>query len=91
MIHFLGAIRRFQEAHQPNLKVLLVCHSGYGTSVLLKNLLEKNYNVEVIGTSSIYQISDYLSENIELVVSTLDFSFEIKKKVEVPILLFRHF
>ena len=41
VIHFLGAIRRFQEAHQPNLKVLLVCHSGYGTSVLLKNLLEK--------------------------------------------------
>lgn len=91
VIHFLGAIRRFQEAHQPNLKVLLVCHSGYGTSVLLKNLLEKNYNVEVIGTSSIYQISDYLSENIELVVSTLDFSFEIKKKVEVPILFISPF
>lgn len=91
VIHFLGAIRRFQETHQPNLRVLLVCHSGYGTSVLLKNLIEKNYNVEVVGTSSIYQINEYLSEDINLIVSTLDFSFEIKKSVEVPILFISPF
>ncbi|MGG5373293.1 PTS sugar transporter subunit IIA [Enterococcus sp. AZ196] len=91
VIHFLGGIRRFQETHQPNLRVLLVCHSGYGTSVLLKNLIEKNYNVEVIGTSSIYQINDYLSQNIDLIVSTLYFSFEIKKTVEVPILFISPF
>lgn len=91
VIHFLGGIRRFQETHQPDLRVLLVCHSGYGTSVLLKNLIEKNYNVEVIGTSSIYQINEYISENIDLIVSTLDFSFEIKKMVDIPILFISPF
>ena len=56
-IHFLGAIRRHDEENRKNIVVLLVCPSGYGTSVLLKNFMEKNYNVTIVATASIYQIS----------------------------------
>lgn len=91
VIHFLGGIRRYRDNHQPNQRVLMVCHSGYGTSVLLKNIIEKNYNVEVVGTSTIYQISDFSLEDIDLIVSTLDFPFEIKRTVEIPILFISPF
>lgn len=85
-IHFLGAIRRHDEENRKNIVVLLVCPSGYGTSVLLKNFMEKNYNVTIVATASIYQISEYLTNDVAVVISTIKLPFEVKKGIDTPVL-----
>lgn len=86
-IHFLAAIRRNQENLKEQKRILLVCGGGYGTSVLIKDLIEENYNVDIVDNISYFQLLDYNLENIDVVVSTIRLSEDIKNKLKKPVVL----
>lgn len=55
-----------------NKKVVVVCHSGYGTSQLLKTRLERTFsNIEVIDVISSRNIDKVYDYNIDLIISTV--------------------
>lgn len=86
MIHILGAIRRYDEDNEKAIRLLLLCNSGYGTSILLKNLLEANYNAKVLDVLSVYQLSAYDCKEIDLIVTTIKFDFDMIEKNLPPLL-----
>lgn len=86
-IHFLAAIRRRQDEVSRDKRILLVCGGGYGTSGIIKNILEENYNVEIVDTTSIYQVLQYDMKNIDLIVCTININKEIEDKLQKPIVL----
>ena len=86
-IHFLASIRRNEDKLPMNKRILLVCGGGYGTAGIIKNILEENYNVEIIDTTSIYQVLQYDMKNIDLIVCTININKEIEDKLQKPIVL----
>ncbi len=86
-IHFLAAIRRNEDNVIKFKKILLVCGGGYGTSAIVKNILEENYNVSIVESISYYQLLKYDMRNIDLVVSTINIATEIRNKISKPLVL----
>ncbi len=86
VVHFLGAQRRIEETQTTIKRVVLICNSGYGTSILLRNILEANYYIEVVESISLYQLNNFNYENIDVAISTLDLDYELKKTMKVSVL-----
>ena len=83
-IHLGAAVER----NRKQIKTLVVCHSGIGTSQLLSVRLERSFKeIEIIGIVSSTAITLDLLEKAELVVSTIP--LQIDKPVLVICPLFR--
>ncbi|WP_317394912.1 PRD domain-containing protein, partial [Faecalicoccus pleomorphus] len=85
-IHFLGAIQRMKEQNKTTKKALLICNSGYSTSVLLKNILQNNYNLEIIGSVSMYKLKDMDLSNVDILVSTINGSIDVHSDKRIPVI-----
>ncbi|RGD77525.1 PRD domain-containing protein [Faecalicoccus pleomorphus] len=84
--HFLGALQRLEEQNKIIKRALLICNSGYSTSVLLKNILQNNYNLEVLGSVSIYKLKDIDLRNVDILVSTVNSSLDITIDKKIPVI-----
>lgn len=79
-IHFLASIRRFGEASPK--RVLLICGYGYGTSLMLKEALINEFQLEIIAVVPSYYTPSYDNwEEIDCVIST---SNHFKLPVDKP-------
>ncbi|MGF7059458.1 BglG family transcription antiterminator [Brassicibacter mesophilus] len=90
-VHFLASIRRNENKRQDKKRILLICGGGYGTSSLVKNILEQNYEVEIVDNISWLQILDYNLKNIDLIISTTKINKDISIKIDIPMVLITPF
>ncbi|WP_027130843.1 BglG family transcription antiterminator [Gemella cuniculi] len=71
-----------------NKKVVLVCHSGFGTSIFLKKRIEdKLDNLEVVDVISAKDLEEYDLEKIDFIISTVKLGSDIKNVVYVNVML----
>lgn len=91
VVHFLGALRRLDDRKKETKKVVLVCQSGYSTSVLLKKFLESNYFIEVLDIISIYQIYTYNFKGLDFLISSISIDFNITKSLDIPVIFISPF
>lgn len=77
VIYFLASIRRMKSI--PPKKILLVCGHGYGTTTMLKEKLQNEYQIRIVRTLPVYRISTENLEGIDAVISTT------KIPVELPV------
>ena len=71
-LHFLASIERNKDkGNSCDKNILLVCYGGYGTSMLVKNNLEQNYNVKIESVISYFQLSNYDLSGIDYIISTI--------------------
>lgn len=73
-LHFLASIERNTKKTVKN--ILLICSGGYGTSRLVADRMEKEYEVKVIDVISYFELFDMNLENVNIIVSTI----KIKEK-----------
>ncbi|MCP1223996.1 transcription antiterminator [Sebaldella sp. S0638] len=68
-LHFLASIER--NTKKTIKSILLICSGGYGTSRLVANRMEKEYEVKVIDVISYFELFDANLENVDIIVSTI--------------------
>ncbi|MDN5342682.1 MAG: hypothetical protein PWP28_1557 [Oceanotoga sp.] len=80
--HFKAAIQR--NINKKNVRILLVCGLGYGTSKLLEKTILENFKVDIIDTIPNHKLQDALKQykNIDIILSTIN----INTKTEKPII-----
>lgn len=86
VVHFLGAIRRLEESQPQLTQSVLICNSGYGTSVLLRNILEANYHIQVQDSLSLYQLRNYDYDKVDIAITTIELDYQLRKSLPVPVL-----
>lgn len=89
-LHFAAAIERYNKKEEVIAKkVIIVCSSGIGTSLLLKVKLEAHFKnkINIIDTISWYEINEEVLENVDLIISTIDVDIELDKLIYVRSLL----
>ncbi|MBS3991746.1 MAG: PTS sugar transporter subunit IIA [Erysipelothrix sp.] len=71
-LHFKAAINRYHTTHSNQIRVLIVCSQGYGTSRLLEQQLNEVYSVNIVECipSHFLPFYDNLSD-IDLIVTTI--------------------
>ena len=76
-IHIGTAIERARLESKP-IRTLLVCTTGLGTSKLLQYKLEHRFkdDLEILGATELYNICCCNTENIDLIISTVPFSYQ---------------
>lgn len=83
-VYFGGQLRDINERTDSTPDVLLVCSSGIGTSVLLKNQLSQRYpTFNFSQPLSVFQFKNFSLDNVKLVISTI----QLDVKLDIPILL----
>ncbi|MFM1562695.1 PTS sugar transporter subunit IIA, partial [Helcococcus ovis] len=82
-IHLGAAIERAKLNIKP-IRTLLVCTTGIGSSRLLKYKLDSIFSnqLEIVDTTELYNIKNYINENLDLIISTVPFSMDL----DVPII-----
>ena len=68
-LHFLASIERNTKKTVKN--ILLICSGGYGTSRLVADRMEKEYEVKVIDVISYFELFDTNIENVDIIISTI--------------------
>ncbi|MBJ8325299.1 BglG family transcription antiterminator [Streptococcus pacificus] len=70
-LHIMAAIERYSNRHK--LQVLVVCATGYGSAMMLKNRLEKEFSgsIKIADVVSYYEINEERLENIDLIISSI--------------------
>lgn len=73
-LHVLAAIERYQS--EDKTRVLVVCSTGVGSALMLKNRLEKEFarDLEIVDVLSYYEITEDRLEGIDLIVSSVSLS-----------------
>lgn len=73
-LHVLAAIERYQR--EDKVRVLVVCSTGVGSALMLKNRLEKEFerDVEIVDVLSYYEITEDRLEGIDLIISSVSLS-----------------
>lgn len=82
-IHLGAAIERAKLNIKP-IRTLLVCTTGIGSSRLLKYKLDSIFSnqLDIVDTTELYNIKNYINENLDLIISTVPFSMDL----DVPII-----
>ncbi|GAA0179125.1 BglG family transcription antiterminator [Clostridium sediminicola] len=81
-IHFAAAIERIKNEDIKPVKVILVCHTGYGTSELLSIQLTSIYHVKIIDVVSHKDLKDSLNRNqAEIILSTIHIEDQFDNKI----------
>jgi mannitol/fructose-specific phosphotransferase system IIA component (Ntr-type)/galactitol-specific phosphotransferase system IIB component len=71
-LHFKAAMNRYHSTHNKQLKVLIVCSQGYGTSRLLEQQLNEVYSVDIAECIPSHFLPFYENlADIDLVVTTI--------------------
>jgi transcriptional antiterminator/mannitol/fructose-specific phosphotransferase system IIA component (Ntr-type) len=87
VIHFKGAIDRNAYQKKETRNILLVCGEGLGTSKLISQQLKENYDVNILNTIPLNQLTKTikkLDKTIDLIVTTL----KIKDiETDIPVIL----
>lgn len=80
-IHLGTAIERVKLEKTP-LKTLVVCTTGVGSSKLLKYKLNSKFGefLDIIDTTEMYNVENYLDKNLELIITTVPFN----NKMNIP-------
>lgn len=82
-LHFCGALERANSIQtNKEIRAVVVCTTGLGTSVLLKAKLQSklNSNIKVVGVYALYQLDDIEFTNVDIIISTVPLS----KKYLIP-------
>lgn len=82
-LHFCGALERANSLKlNKEIRAVVVCTTGLGTSVLLKAKLQSkiNLNIKVVGVYAMYQLDDIKFTDIDIIISTVPLS----KKYSIP-------
>ncbi|WP_368901383.1 transcription antiterminator [Oceanobacillus oncorhynchi] len=78
-LHFGAAIERTKIERKPK-RCLIVCTTGLGSSRLLFYKLRSKFNdrISIVGTTELHNIGLYDEENIDLIISTVPLSDNVK-------------
>lgn len=82
-LHFCGALERANTIQSnKEIRAIVVCTTGLGTSVLLKAKLQSkiNLNIKVVGVYAMYQLDDIEFTDIDIIISTVPLS----KRYSIP-------
>lgn len=71
-IHFKAALDRTNKLENRKNNILVVCSSGYGTSKLLSQQINENFAVNIVEVIPFYKLKDYILENVDLIVGTIN-------------------
>lgn len=64
--------------------VIIVCHAGMSTSEILRSKIVTNFNVDLLGTFSIRSAIEWLNNNnVDLIISTVEFSYQSYSSIQV--------
>lgn len=88
-LHFAASLERIKRNKGKVKRVILVCTTGVGTSLLLKVKLEDRFKdkLEIVDTIPWYEFNKNLFENIDLIITTIPLDIESKKVITVKNLL----
>ncbi|HER1309503.1 TPA: BglG family transcription antiterminator [Streptococcus pyogenes] len=70
-LHLIAAIERYSNRHK--LRVLVVCATGYGSAMMLKNRLEKEFEgrLRIVDVISYYEITEERLKTVDLIISSI--------------------
>ncbi len=73
-LHLMAAVERYNP--QRKTKVLVVCSTGVGSALMLKNRLEKEFSssIEIVDVVSYYEVTEERLSDIELIISSVSLS-----------------
>ncbi|MEQ9809308.1 BglG family transcription antiterminator [Streptococcus jiangjianxini] len=73
-LHLMAAIERYSNKNKLN--VLVVCATGYGSALMLKNRLEKEFggSLQIVDAISYYELSEKRLQSIDLIISSISLS-----------------
>lgn len=73
-LHVLAAIERYQR--EDKARVLVVCSTGGGSALMLKNRLEKEFagDLEIVDVLSYYEVTEERLAGIDFIISSLSLS-----------------
>ena len=77
-VHFKNSINKHFESGIK--KALIICGYGYGTSQLLKEEIERYYNIQITDVIPFYKFMEYETFSADLIISTIDI-LEIKSNI----------
>jgi lichenan operon transcriptional antiterminator len=88
-LHFAASLERIKGNKGKVKRVILVCTTGVGTSLLLKVKLEDRFKdkLEIVDTIPWYEFNKNLFENIDLIITTIPLTIESEKVITVKNLL----
>ncbi|MBE6052408.1 MAG: transcription antiterminator [Clostridium sartagoforme] len=88
-LHFAAALERLKGNEVKKKRVILVCTTGVGTSLLLKVKLERRFkdNIDIVDTISCYEFNEGLLNDVDLIISTIPLDINSKKVVFIKNLL----
>lgn len=72
-LHFESFIERKRNATDKRLRVIIVCSTGYGSAMLLKQQINEHYSskIKVLDTLSVDELMERQLVNVDLVISTI--------------------
>ncbi|HEL1032276.1 TPA: BglG family transcription antiterminator [Streptococcus equi subsp. zooepidemicus] len=70
-LHVMAAIERYSNRHK--LRVLVVCATGYGSAMMLKNRLEKEFEgrFQIVDVISYYEITQERLQTVDVIISSI--------------------
>lgn len=89
-LHFAAAIERKNENTESTAKkVIIVCTTGVGTSLLLKVKLESHFKnrLNIVDTIPRYELNNEVIENADLIISTVPLDIKLDKVIYIKSLL----
>ena len=89
-LHFAAAIERKNEKRESTAKkVIIVCTTGVGTSLLLKVKLESHFKnrLNIVDTIPRYELNDDVIEKADLIISTVPLDIKLDKVIYIKSLL----
>ncbi|MDZ5034293.1 hypothetical protein GNF81_16430, partial [Clostridium perfringens] len=84
-LHFAASLERMKGKKGKVKRVILVCTTGVGTSLLLKVKLEDRFKdkLDIVDTIPWYEFNENLFENVDLIITTIPLGIESKKVIYV--------
>lgn len=89
-LHFAASIERLKEQEIGTVKrVIIVCTTGVGTSLLLKVKLERHFKerLKIVDTIPWYEFNNEILENVDFIITTVPLDGELNKIIHIKNLL----
>ncbi|MGY3725477.1 transcriptional antiterminator, BglG family [Granulicatella balaenopterae] len=73
-LHIMAGFERFTNSQK--IRCLVVCATGYGSALMLKNRLEREFagNMKIVDVISYYQINEEKLKGIDVIISSISLS-----------------
>ncbi|MCR2044480.1 BglG family transcription antiterminator [Anaerosalibacter massiliensis] len=69
-MHIIAAIERKRHGDS-DIKVLLICSTGFGTALFLSAKLKKYFNFNIVNILSAHSLANYNTNEIDIIISTI--------------------